>query len=322
MMKIAIAGGAGYTGGELIRILLDHPKVVIQQVISQSQQGKYIHEVHRDLEGLINLRFQSQLDEDFDALFLCLGHGRSAQFLEENNIPDEKYIIDLSNEFRAEGPDHDFVYGLPEWQRDQIRNSRKIANPGCFSTNIQLALLPLAQASLLKGDITATAITGSTGAGLRPSPTTHFSWRANNLSIYKLGEHQHVPEIYQSLYHFQPSYEGDILMVPVRGDFPRGIFASIVTDCDSMSEKELLSLYRDYYKDHPFTIVTEQDLDLKGVVNTNRAYLKIDKLENKVHITSTLDNLLKGASGQAVQNLNLAAGWDEKLGLEMKSIAF
>lgn len=322
MMKIAIAGGAGYTGGELIRLLMDHPKVEISQVISQSQQGKYVYEVHRDLEGLTDLRFQSSLDDDFDAVFLCLGHGRSAQFLEENKISEEKYIIDLSNEFRAEGPDHDFVYGLPEWQRDRIRKSRRIANPGCFSTNIQLGLLPLAHAGLLKGDITATAITGSTGAGLRPSPTTHFSWRSNNLSIYKLGEHQHVPEIYQSLYHFQPKYEGDILMVPVRGDFPRGIFASIVTDCDSMSEKDLFSLYRKYYADHPFTIVTEQDLDLKRVVNTNRAYLKIDKLDNKVHITSTLDNLLKGASGQAVQNLNLAAGWEETLGLEMKSIAF
>src|SRR5690625_232609 len=304
MMKIAIAGGAGYTGGELIRILLDHPKVVIQQVISQSQQGKYIHEVHRDLEGLINLRFQSQLDEDFDALFLCLGHGRSAQFLEENNIPDEKYIIDLSNEFRAEGPDHDFVYGLPEWQRDQIRNSRKIANLGCFSTNIQLALLPLAQAGLLKGDITATAITGSTGAGLRPSPTTHFSWRANNLSIYKLGEHQHVPEIYKSLYHFQPSYEGDILKVQLRGVFTRGSFASVVSDVDCMIEKELLFLYRDYYKDHSLTIVTEKDLYVKVVVNTRRAYLIFVKLENTVPIARTMVDLVKGASGRADQILN------------------
>lgn len=320
-MKIAIAGGAGYTGGELIRLLMNHREVQINQVISQSQQGKALYEAHPDLEGMTDLRFQQDLSEDYDALFLCLGHGRSAHFLEQNAIPAEKIIIDLSNEFRAEGPDHAFVYGLPEWQREKIKKSKRIANPGCFSTNIQLALLPLAESGLLEGDITATAITGSTGAGLRPSPTTHFSWRTNNLSIYKLGKHQHVPEIHQSLRNLQPGFDQEILMVPVRGDFPRGIFASVITECGS-GEEELIALYKKYYSGHPFVIVTEQELDLKRVVNTNRAYLKIDKIGKKVHITSTLDNLLKGASGQAIQNLNLAAGWDETTGLEMKATVF
>src|SRR5690606_22454557 len=218
--------------------------------------------------------------------------------------PTEKIIIDLSNEYRFAGPDHDYVYGLPEWQKEKIRASHRIANPGCFATGIQLALLPLAHHQLLTGDIHTTSITGSTGAGLRPGATTHFSWRNNNLSTYKLGTHQHIPEVYQSVRDLQPGYDQAIIMVPIRGDFPRGIFSSIITESNK-SEAELIELYQDYYKHHPFTTVTTQDLDLKRVVNTNRAYLRIDKIKDKIHITSVLDNLLKGASGQAVQNLNL-----------------
>ncbi len=316
-MKIAIAGGAGYTGGELIRLLLHHPYTTITQIISQSQVGKPVFEVHKDLEGMMDLEFTSELTDDYDALFLCLGHGRSAEFLEESHIPKDKIIVDLSNEFRFSDSGHNFIYGLPEWQKEKIKNTRKVANPGCFATGVQLALLPLAKAGCLTGEITATSITGSTGAGLRPGPTTHFSWRNTNLSIYKLGTHQHIPEVYQSVQDLQPGYEQDIIMVPIRGDFPRGIFSSIIT-ASNKNEAELIDLYQDYYKDHPFTIVTTQDLDLKRVINTNRAYLKIDKIKDKVHITSSLDNLLKGASGQAVQNLNLMAGWEETTGLHLK----
>lgn len=316
-MKIAIAGGAGYTGGELIRLLLHHPYTIITQVISQSQAGKPVFEVHKDLEGMVDLEFTSALTGEYDALFLCLGHGRSAEFLEENHISEDKIIVDLSNEFRFADPTHDFIYGLPEWQKEKIKTTRRVANPGCFATGIQLALLPLAKAGCLTGEITATSITGSTGAGLRPGPTTHFSWRNTNLSIYKLGTHQHIPEVYQSVQDLQPGYDQDIIMVPIRGDFPRGIFSSIITDSNK-SEAELIELYQEYYKHHPFTTVTTQDLDLKRVVNTNRAYLRIDKIKNKIHITSVLDNLLKGASGQAVQNLNLMAGWEETTGLHLK----
>lgn len=320
-MKIAIAGGAGYTGGELIRLLYHHPRTRISQVLSQSQAGKSLYEVHRDLEGMTNLEFTADLNDDFDAIFLCMGHGRSGQFLSDNPTSDEKIIIDLSNEYRFADPGHDFIYGLPEWQREKIRTSRKIANPGCFATGIQLALLPLAKAGLLSSDITATSITGSTGAGLRPGPTTHFSWRNNNLSTYKLGTHQHIPEVYQSVRDLQPGFDNEVIMVPIRGDFPRGIFSSITTSGD-MDKHELIELYQAYYEEHPYTLVTTQDLDLKRVVNTNRAYLKVDKIKNKVHITSVLDNLLKGASGQAVQNLNLIAGWDESTGLQLKPTVY
>lgn len=321
MMKIAIAGGAGYTGGELIRLLAEHPETRITQILSTSQAGKKVYEVHKDLEGILDLEFTSDLTADYEAIFLCMGHGRTAGFLKENPVPEEKIVIDLSNEYRDQKAAPDYVYGLPEWQRDRIRKARRIANPGCFSTNIQLALLPLAAQGLLGDDIIATAITGATGAGLRPSPTTHFSWRNNNLSIYKLGIHQHVPEIYQSVLGLQPGYEGEILMVPIRGDYPRGILASVVTSCP-LNQTELTELYKSYYESHPFTIVTEQDLDLKRVVNTNRAYLRVEKAGKKVHITSALDNLLKGASGQALQNLNLAAGWPETLGLNLKPVVF
>lgn len=320
-MKIAIAGGAGYTGGELIRLLAEHPETRITQILSTSQAGKKVYEVHKDLEGILDLEFTSDLTADYEAIFLCMGHGRTAGFLKENPVPEEKIVIDLSNEYRDQKAAPDYVYGLPEWQRDRIRKARRIANPGCFSTNIQLALLPLAAQGLLGDDIIATAITGATGAGLRPSPTTHFSWRNNNLSIYKLGIHQHVPEIYQSVLGLQPGYEGEILMVPIRGDYPRGILASVVTSCP-LNQTELTELYKSYYESHPFTIVTEQDLDLKRVVNTNRAYLRVEKAGKKVHITSALDNLLKGASGQALQNLNLAAGWPETLGLNLKPVVF
>lgn len=316
-MKIAIAGGAGYTGGELIRLLLNHPNTEISNIISRSQAGEPLHHVHRDLEGESNLFFSDKLTEDYDALFLCMGHGRSGQFLQNNDIPDDKIVIDLSNEYRFSDGAHDYIYGLPEWQREKIKSSRRIANPGCFATSIQLALLPLANEKWLDNDITATSITGSTGAGLRPGPTTHFSWRNTNLSIYKLGTHQHVPEVYQSVHSFQPGYDKDIFMVPVRGDFPRGIFSSIVTSL-KQSEEEVLDAFERYYKSHPFVIVTTQDLDLKRVVNTNRAYIKIDKVRDKLHITSIVDNLLKGASGQAVQNLNLMAGWAETTGLQLK----
>lgn len=317
-MKVAVAGGAGYTGGELIRLLLHHPKAEIVQVLSNSQAGKAVAEVHQDLLGQTDLVFEKELSSNFDAVFLCMGHGRSGSFLKENTIGEDKLVIDLSNEFRFESKDNSFVYGLPEWQKQKIAQSNRIANPGCFSTSIQLALLPLAEQQLLQSDIHITSITGSTGAGQGLSPTSHFSWRNNNVSIYKLFQHQHIPEVYQSAKAYQSNFDQDICMVPVRGDFTRGILTSLYLDC-SLSQEEVNTLFNRFYQNHPFVQITAHSIDLKQVVNTNNCFLKLQKFDNKLHITSIIDNLIKGASGQALQNLNIVAGWPEDLGLRLKA---
>ncbi|WP_236975815.1 N-acetyl-gamma-glutamyl-phosphate reductase [Membranihabitans maritimus] len=321
-MKVAIAGGAGYTGGELLRLLVHHPEIQITQVLSNSQAGKPVTDIHPDLLGSLDIEFSPELTENFDCIFLCMGHGRSGKFLQEINISSDKIVIDLSNEFRFEDGKHSFTYGLPEWQKDKIANSTNIANPGCFATTIQLGLLPLASSNLIRSDIHVTAITGSTGAGQSLSPTSHFSWRNNNVSIYKLFTHQHIPEIQQSAKALQNTFDKEIYMVPVRGNFSRGILASIYLDNNHLDKKDVNDLYSEYYSNHPFVKVTSNNLDVKQVVNTNFCFLKIELIKDKIHITSILDNLIKGASGQAVQNLNIIAGWPEETGLLLKASAF
>lgn len=322
MLKTTIIGGAGYTAGELLRILLYHPEVEIQAVHSNSQTGKLVSDVHTDLVGDTFLTFTDRLDfEETDVIFLCMGHGKSKAFLQENAIPSDVKIIDLSTDFRRLDGSHDFVYGLPELHKEEIRQAQHIANPGCFATAIQLALLPLAKAGLLEDDVHVHAITGSTGAGQALSPTTHFSWRNNNISIYKAFDHQHLSEIRQSVTHLQPDFDDAINFLPLRGNFSRGIFASVYTTSYLQPEK-LRELYDDYYIDAPFVIRTEHDPDLKQVVNTNKCLLNVTKHEDKVLIISMLDNLVKGASGQAVQNMNLLCGLEETTGLQLKSIAF
>ncbi|GAA5222292.1 N-acetyl-gamma-glutamyl-phosphate reductase [Membranihabitans marinus] len=320
-MKIAIAGGAGYTGGELIRLLVHHPKIELVQVLSNSQAGKWVSDIHMDLKGQLDLKFEKNLTSDYDCIFLCMGHGRSGQFLEDNPIDSEKLVIDLSNEFRFASDDHDFIYGLPEWQKQDIAQSNRIANPGCFATSIQLGLLPLAEEGSLQSDIHITSITGSTGAGQSLSAKSHFSWRNNNVSIYKLFSHQHIPEVYQSSRAFQKDFDSDIFMVPMRGNFTRGILTSMYLDYEK-SEEHVIELYKKFYANHPFVHIVEQDIDLKLVVNTNNCFIKLERFGNKLHITSIIDNLIKGASGQAIQNMNIVAGWPEDTGLQLKSSAF
>ena len=318
MLKVGIIGGGGYTAGELIRILQYHPKVEISFVQSASQAGKYVHETHDDLIGECDLKFSAELSTDVDALFLCMGHGQSPAFMAQNNIPDGVAVIDLGNDYRLEEA---WVYGLPELNRASIQQSKRIANPGCFATAIQLGLLPLAQEGLLGADVHINAITGSTGAGQAPSATTHFSWRANNLSVYKAFNHQHLGEIRRSLVQAQANFVGDLNFIPVRGDFTRGIFATIYLDCD-LNETELQALYSQTYAAEPFTHVTAANPHLKQVVNTNKCLVHVEKHGNKAFIISAIDNLTKGASGQAVQNLNLIFGLPEKTGLNLKSLAF
>ncbi len=318
--KVAIAGGAGYTGGELIRLLLNHPNLEIGQVLSNSQSGKYVSDVHYDLVGKTNLVFQSELDEDFEIIFLCMGHGHSADFLNKNPQLSDKIVIDLSNEFRLTGS-HDFVYGLPEWQKEKIKSSRHIANPGCFATAIQLGLLPLANLGLLKDSIHVHAITGATGAGQKPGPTTHFAWRTDNISSYKTFTHQHEPEIVQSLTALTKSDIPEIYFVPIRGDFARGIYATIYTKCDE-SLDNLYQAYASYYNDHPFVQLSSEVLFLKQVTNTNNCFLHIQREKDMVVISSVIDNLVKGASGQAIQNANLIMKYPETAGLELKANYF
>ena len=330
-IKVGIVGGAGYTGGELLRILLNHPKVNIAFINSNSNSGKHVYNVHSDLFGDTELKFSSELVFNIDVLFLCVGHGDARKFLESNAIPDHIKIIDLSQDFRliqnSGFENKAFVYGLPELNRNDIRKANNIANPGCFATCLQLALLPVASKGLLKNEIHITATTGSTGAGQSPSATTHFTWRNDNLSVYKAFEHQHLNEIVQSLCQLQPDFAiplgggGAINFIPYRGDFTRGIIASIYTKCD-LSETEAFTLYTDYFSKHPFTHVTSSDIDLKQIVNTNKCFLQIKKHGNNLLIVSILDNLLKGASGQAVQNMNLMFGLDEMAGLKLKATAF
>lgn len=321
MLKVGIIGGAGYTAGELIRILLHHPKVEIAFIHSESQTNKLISSIHQDLAGEVSLTFTNEVHFEIDALFLCMGHGRSKTFLEKHRTPAFVKIIDLSNEFRLKESAENFVYGLPELNKKAIQNATKIANPGCFATAIQLALLPLAKANLLQDEVHIHAITGSTGAGQQPRETTHFSWRNNNLSIYKPFTHQHLGEIAQSVQQLQSGFEKSLNFLPLRGDFSRGIFASIYTNLE-IEEAAAKNLFQEYYQDAVFTHVVDGNLSLKQVVNTNKCLISIEKHNGKVLITSVIDNLLKGASGQAVQNMNLMFGLPEKAGLGLKAVVF
>ena len=321
MIKTGIIGGAGYTAGELIRILLQHPETQIEFVQSTSQAGKEVSDIHQDLFGDIDMTFVNEMNSEVDVLFLCMGHGRSKQFVESNQIPSSTKIIDLSHDYRIKSDVHHFVYGLPELNKTLIKESTHIANCGCFATAIQLALLPLANEQLLKNEIHIQAITGSTGAGQQPRETTHFSWRNNNLSVYKAFQHQHLKEIKQSLMQLQNDFDHSINFIPIRGDFPRGIFASIYTQFDGDLEAAI-QIYVDYYRDDPFTWITKQNPSLKQVVNTNKCLLHLEKHGDKLLIISAIDNLLKGASGQAVQNMNLMFGLEERIGLSLKAVVF
>ena len=323
-LKTGIIGGAGYTGGELIRLLIRHPYVSISFIHSRSNAGKPVHSVHQDLLGETKLSFSADFNNDVDVLFLCVGHGEAKTFLEKNEIDKKVKIIDLSHDFRlnqnAKLDKKKFTYGLPELNKEDIRKASHIANPGCFATAIQLGLLPLAQEGLL-ANIYTTGITGSTGAGQSLSTTSHFSWRANNIQAYKTLTHQHLGEINQSLEQLQPKKKIELNFVPWRGDFTRGIFISSQIDCDWKLE-QLIELYDGFYADHPFTFLSQDAIYLKQVVNTNKCVIQLEKVGSKLVIHSALDNLLKGASGQAVQNMNLMAGLDECAGLHLKPGAF
>ncbi|MBD3617424.1 MAG: N-acetyl-gamma-glutamyl-phosphate reductase [Gracilimonas sp.] len=321
MIKVGIIGGAGYTAGELIRILLNHPKTEITSVVSQSHKGEFLASAHPDLEGETTLKFDSELTPDVEVIFLCSGHGKSTAIVENRAIPESAKIIDLSSDYRIKSNKHDFVYGLPELNRENIKNAKHIANPGCFATCIQLSILPLADAGLLNQDVHVTAITGSTGAGQNPTDTTHFSWRSNNASIYKAFTHQHLSEIRQSIQQLQPNFFQNIHFIPMRGAFTRGILATSYLPLGA-SLQEIKSLFDTYYKHHPFVHISETSPDVKRVVNTNKALLHIQKENEQILITGVIDNLLKGASGQAVQNMNLLFGLNETTGLTLKSGAF
>jgi N-acetyl-gamma-glutamyl-phosphate reductase len=320
MIKVGIIGGAGYTAGELIRILLNHPKSSIAFVQSTSQAGLPLTDIHSDLVGETDLVFTGEADYSADVLFLCMGHGRSRSFVEAIPASFEGKIIDLSNDYRLKDLAEGFVYGLPELNYELIKQSDKIANPGCFATAIQLALLPLAKAGQLN-EVHIHAVTGSTGAGQACTSTTHFSWRNNNASVYKSFEHQHLGEIGESMLQLQPDFKQDINFVPMRGNYPRGILASVYLD-SVLSEEEAQKLFASYYSHHPFTFVVSKNPDVKQVVNTNKALVSVKKHGTKLHIVSVIDNLLKGASGQAVQNMNLLFGLDEAEGLHLKPVAF
>ncbi len=327
-INIGIIGGAGYTGGELIRLLINHPEAEIRMIHSRSNAGKAVSAIHQDLIGETSLTFtddSSPLEKgSIDVLFLCLGHGESKKFLAENTIADSIKIIDLANDFRlaaqANTGNRQFVYGLPELNRDIIKTAKNIANPGCFATAIQLGVLPLAKAGLL-ADIYTTGITGSTGAGQSLAATSHFSWRANNIQAYKTLTHQHLGEIGESLLQLQPANDVDVHFVPWRGDFTRGIFISSTLHCDE-SPEDMYKLFEEYYNGHPFTTVSREPIFLKQVVNTNKAVIQLEKAGTKLVVHSAIDNLLKGASGQAVQNMNLVCGLEETTGLKLKANYF
>ncbi|MBL3658128.1 N-acetyl-gamma-glutamyl-phosphate reductase [Fulvivirga sediminis] len=324
MIKAGIIGAAGYTAGELIRILINHPDTEIAYLYSNSQSGQAITSIHDDLLGQTPLKFTDEIKEA-DVVFLCQGHGKSKEFLDNHTFSDSTKIIDLSQDFRHQAQsqlgNRQFVYGLPELNRSKIINAQNIANPGCFATAIQLALLPLAQAGLLQQEVHVNAITGSTGAGQAPGGTTHFSWRNNNISIYKAFEHQHLIEITESITSLQADFDQDINFIPVRGNFSRGILASAYTHFDGTAE-EALKLYQEFYADAAFITVTDSSIHLKQVVNTNNAIVSVEKHKNKILVTSIIDNLLKGASGQAVENMNLMFGLDQSTGLRLKANLF
>jgi N-acetyl-gamma-glutamyl-phosphate reductase len=328
-IRIGISGGAGYTGGELIRILINHPQAEIVFVQSKSNSGKEISSVHHDLAGDTDLRFTDRVQQDVDVLYLCVGHGAARKFLSENPLDKSIRIIDLSQDFRINasnqfaGNEFPFVYGLPELNRDKIKQAKNIANPGCFASAIELGLLPLAKKGWLTETFT-TGITGSTGAGQGLSPTSHFSWRVNNIQAYKTLTHQHLAEVNQSLNQLQPGFsttKPNLHFVPWRGDFSRGIFVSSQLKCDRDPD-ELTGLYKDFYADHPFTVVSDQPIFLKQVVNSNKCIIQLEKLDEMLVVHSALDNLTKGASGQAVQNMNLMFGIEECAGLRMKANYF
>ena len=319
MYKIGIIGGAGYTAGELLRLLVNHPAAEVAFVHSESHAGEPVALTHEGLWGDTDLVFSADAPlEQADVLFLCGAHGKSAQFWEANKMPEGLKVIDLAQDYRDQS--EGYVYGLPEWQKAKIQGATKIANPGCFATAIQLALLPLAAKGLLKEAVNVTAITGSTGAGVKPGATTHFSWRNNNLSAYKVFEHQHLLEICRNLESLQGA-KPTINFVPVRGDFARGIFATLHTPCE-LGQQEAEKLYKNYYKDAPFTFLFPGQVDLKQVVNTNKCLISLEKHNGELVITSVIDNLLKGAAGQAVQNMNLMLGLEETTGLKLKASAF
>lgn len=330
MIKIGILGAAGYTGGELIRLLLNHPEAEIVFANSGSNAGNKVADVHGGLLGETDMEFTDQMPfDEVDVVFFCFGHGKSEEFLKENAIPAHVKIIDLAQDFRIAAPTHDYVYGLPEIHKAEIQKCQHLANPGCFATCIQLGLLPLAEAGLLKHDVSVNAITGSTGAGQKPTGTTHFSWRNNNMSVYKVFTHQHLHEIRQSLTELQGELDASIDFIPYRGDFPRGIFCTEVVKFDgeegsatNPTGEQLAQMYKDFYADAAFTHYVDKAVDMKQVVNTNKCLVHVDKFGNKAVITSTIDNLLKGAVGQAVQNMNLMFGIDEKAGLNLKPSAF
>lgn len=319
-IKIGIIGGAGYTAGELLRLLINHPQAEIVFVNSESNAGNPLTQVHEGLYGETDMRFTDRAPLDaIDCLFLCSGHGASSEFWKTRHRPDNLKVIDLSQDFRDES--EGYIYGLPELSRDRIKATGLLANPGCFATAIQLALLPLAKAGLLTEDIHVTGITGSTGAGVKPAATTHFSWRDNNMSVYKAFEHQHLLEINRSLRKLQGDSLGEIDFLPMRGDFPRGIFVTAYTRC-GLSADEATKLYSEFYAGAPFVHLTDKPLDLKQVVNTNKCLLWIEKHGDKLLVLSAIDNLLKGASGQAVENMNLMFGLNETTGLRLKPSAF
>ncbi len=322
MIKVGIIGGAGYTAGELIRLLINHPDVEIVFVNSSSNTGNKLTAVHSGLYGETDMTFTSDLPlNEIDLLFFCTAHGDTKKFLEEKSVPERLKIIDLSQDYRIASPSHEFIYGLPELNRRAICSSKYVANPGCFATGIQLALLPLAKHLMLNQSIHVNAITGSTGAGVKPSATSHFSWRNNNISVYKPFEHQHLAEIRQSLTQLQNSFHSSIDFMPVRGDFARGIFTTAYMDC-KIEYDEIKKIYDEYYDDHSFTFVVDENPDLKQVVNTNKCLLYLQKIDGKLLIISVIDNLLKGASGQAVHNMNLLFNLEETVGLHLKPSAF
>lgn len=322
MIKVGLIGGAGYTAGELIRLLHNHPETELIFVNSTSNAGNLLRDVHAGLLGETDMRFTDQLPYDkIDVLFFCVAHGDTKAFMASNQVPDHLKIIDLSTDYRHKATCNNFVYGLPELNSEAIKTASRVANPGCFATAIQLALLPLAKAGLLNNEIHTNALTGSTGAGVKPGATSHFSWRENNISVYKPFGHQHLKEITESLLQLQPGFSADINFIPVRGNFTRGIFATVYLDFKGKIE-EAKDLFVNYYKDSPFTFVTDVNPDLKQVVNTNKCILYLEKHGDKLLIISCIDNLLKGASGQAVHNMNLMYGLDERMGLRLKASAF
>ena len=321
MIKIGIIGGAGYTAGELLRLLLWHSEAEIVFVQSSSHKGQAISKVHKDLIGECSLNFSQADFSCVDVIFLCSGHGQSKSFFEQNDLPDNLKLIDLSMDFRLESDKHDFVYGLPEMNKAAIAGAKYIANPGCFATAIELALLPLAKHQALKDEVHVTAITGSTGAGQAATNTSHFSWKNNNVSLYKAFDHQHLAEIKESLCNLQNSFNKAVNFIPVRGNFSRGILASVYTTCE-WSLIEATVHYQNYYWDHPFVVISDENTDVKQAVNTNKCILHLEKHGDKLLIVSTIDNLLKGASGQAVQNMNIMFGLAEDAGLRLKPVAF